>query len=219
MVLGIETSDDFVGVGLADDTGIIISKASNPELRNKNLLHEFTKDILESAGKTFSDINGVSVSLGPGSFTGLRVGLAAAKGICWSKNIPLSGIPSIEVIIHSLDYPEGKFLAVKDARRNEFYYGGFECDGSKWTRVLHDKTGAVEDILKYSAEGFKIAGRSRQLDKRGISPEDIVEYNPENLGGTVALMGRNRIIDGEKLNIASVAPEYIRYPGLGRSGR
>lgn len=219
MVLGIETSDDFVGVGLADETGILISRASDPELRNKNLLHEFTKNTLELAGKTFPDVDGVSVSLGPGSFTGLRVGLAAAKGICWSRNIPLAGIPSTEAIMESVCNAAGKFLAVKDARRNEFYYGGFECDGPKWIRIIPDKTGAIDDILELVTQGFKVAGRRVQLEKSGISPENIIEYNPDDLGGTVALMGRNRLVNGQSLNIASAAPEYLRYPGIGRPGR
>lgn len=219
MVLGIETSDDFVGVGLADETGILVSGASDPELRNKNLLHEFTRNTLESAGKAFADIEGVSVSLGPGSFTGLRVGLAAAKGICWSRNVPLTGIPSTEVIMESVRDFTGKLLAVKDARRNEFYYGGFECDGSKWARIIPDKTGAVEDILKHVTEGFKVIGLRRQLEKSGISPKNMLEYNPHGLGGIVALLGLNKLVDGEYLDVASAAPEYLRYPGVGRSGR
>ncbi|UCC80118.1 MAG: tRNA (adenosine(37)-N6)-threonylcarbamoyltransferase complex dimerization subunit type 1 TsaB [Candidatus Zixiibacteriota bacterium] len=219
MVLGIETSDDFVGVGLADETGILTSRASAPELRNKNLLHEFTKDTLESAGKNFTDIEGVSVSMGPGSFTGLRVGLAAAKGICWSRNIPFAGIPSTEVIAESVRNFAGRFLAVKDARRNEFYYGAFECDGSRWARILPDKTGAVDDILMLVAEGFKVAGRRSQMEKSGILPADMIEYSPHNLGGIVALLGRKRLVDGENLDVASAAPEYLRYPSAGRSGR
>lgn len=218
MVLGIETSDDFVGVGLADEKGILISRASDPELRNKNLLHEFAEDTLESAGKTFADIGGVSVSIGPGSFTGLRVGLAAAKGICWSRNIPLAGIPSTEIIMESVRNFTGRLLAVKDARRNEFYYGGFECDGSRWSRIMPDNTGAVDDILKLVGEGFKVAGRRDQLEKSGISPADMIEYNPHNLGGIVAILGRGKLIEGKNLDVASAAPEYIRYPGVIRTG-
>ncbi|UCE66949.1 MAG: tRNA (adenosine(37)-N6)-threonylcarbamoyltransferase complex dimerization subunit type 1 TsaB [Candidatus Zixiibacteriota bacterium] len=219
MILGIETSDDFVGVGLADETGILISRAADPELRNKNLLHEFTENTLELAAVTFPDINGVSVSLGPGSFTGLRVGLAAAKGICWARNVPLAGIPSTEVIMESACNVAGKLLAVKDARRNEFYFGGFECDGLKWVRIIPDKTGPVEDILALMTKGYKVVGRHIQLEKSGISPENIIEYNPDELGGTVALMGRKRLVDGQSLNVASAAPEYLRYPGIGRSRR
>lgn len=218
MVLGIETSDDFVGVGLADETGILVTRASDPELRNKNLLHEFVKDTLESIGKTFTDIGGVSVSMGPGSFTGLRVGLAAAKGICWSRNVPLAGIPSTEVIMESVRKFPGRLLAVKDARRNEFYYGGFECDGSRWNRIISDQTGAVDDVLALVAEGFKVAGRRDQLEKSGISPADMIEYNPDNLGGIVAFLGRGKLVDGENLDVVSAAPEYIRFPGVGRTG-
>jgi tRNA threonylcarbamoyladenosine biosynthesis protein TsaB len=219
MVLGIETSDDFVGVGIADMTGILISRAAEPEQRNKNLLHGFMEDALMVAGKTFSDMDAVSVSLGPGSFTGLRVGLAAAKGICWSRNIPLAGIPSTEAIMETARGAAGKFLAVKDARRNEFYYGGFESDGSKDRRIIADKVGTLDDILALLSQGFKIIGRRNQLEKSGISDEYILEYNPDDLGGIIALLGRNRLNEGQKIDVASAAPQYIRYPGVGKAGR
>jgi len=219
MILGIETSDDFVGVGITDKTGILISRASDPELRNKNLLHQFTKDTLELAGKTFSDLEGVSISMGPGSFTGLRVGLAAAKGICWSRNIPLIGIPSTEAIMVSAANSGGKFLAVKDARRNEYYFGGFESDGSKWNRIIPDGIGTLDDISELASREFKIVGRRDQLKKSGISSENIIEYDPDDLGGVIALLGRDRLLEGHKLDVSSAVPHYIRYPGTGKVGR
>ena len=217
-ILGIETSDDFVGVGIADKTGIPISRAASSENRNKNLLHKFMEDTLDIAGKAFSDIDGVSVSLGPGSFTGLRVGLAAAKGICWSKNIPLAGILSTEVIIESLPPIGEKLIAVKDARRSEYYYGGFEGDGLKWNRIFPDKTGVLDDIMELLSRGYKIVGRRDQLKKSGIPGESILDYNPDDLGGIVARLGRNRLLENKKLDISSAAPQYIRNPGMGKAG-
>jgi tRNA A37 threonylcarbamoyladenosine modification protein TsaB len=113
----------------------------------------------------------------------------------------------------------GKFLAVKDARRNEFYYGGFESDGSKVSRIIADKVGTIDDILALVSQGFKIIGRRNQLEKSGISDEHILEYNPDDLGGIIALLGRNRLNEGQKIDVASAAPQYIRYPGIGKVGR
>jgi tRNA threonylcarbamoyladenosine biosynthesis protein TsaB len=215
-VLGIETSDDFVGVGIADKSGVIMSKAANSSRRNKNLLHELLDTALEMANKTFEDLDGVAVSLGPGSFTGLRVGLAAAKGICWSKNKSLAGVPSTEVIMGSVTAPKGKFIAVKDARRSEYYFGGFEGDGSTYSRILPDATCTAGQISEFVSQGFKVIGRKDQLRETDLSPDKIIEYDPSELGGILAVMGRNRLIDGEKLDISSASPQYVRDPGIGK---
>jgi len=216
VVLGIETSDDFVGAGIADHSGILISKAANSSRRNKNLLNDLLDDALKSAGLAFADIDGVSVSLGPGSFTGLRVGLAAAKGICWSKNIPLAGVPSTEVIIASVSMLPGKYIAVKDARRDQYYFGGYECDNSKYFRIIPDSVASPERILQLLSEGYKLIGRADQLAESELYSEDIIDYNPDDLGGVTARLGRSRLLAGEVLEVASVSPLYIRTPGIGK---
>lgn len=216
MVLGIETSDDFVGVGIADKRGVLLSESANSRRRNKNLLHELLNNAFERLNVTFDDLDGVSVSLGPGSFTGLRVGLAAAKGICWSTGRPLAGVPSTEVIMGSIEAPIGRYIAVKDARRNEYYFGGFEGDGTKYHRVLSDSAGSSDEIAGLIARGFKVVGRKDQLQEAKLPPEDIIEYDPSKLGGILAVLGRSRLLAGETLDIASASPRYVRNPGIGK---
>jgi len=216
VVLGIETSDDFVGAGIADRSGILISNSANSNRRNKNLLNDLLDNTLKSAGLSFADIEGVSVSLGPGSFTGLRVGLAAAKGICWSRNIPLTGVPSTEVIMASVSLPPGKYIAVKDARRDQYYFGGYEYDGSKYLRIIPDSVAYPERILQLVSEGHKLIGRVDQLGESKLYSADIIDYHPADLGGVTAERGRNRILADELLDMASVSPLYIRNPGIGK---
>lgn len=205
-----------MGAGIADKDGILISKAANSSRRNKNLLHELLESTLETANKTFDDLDGVSVSLGPGSFTGLRVGLAAAKGICWSGNKPLAGVSSTELIMRTVTGPKGKFIAVKDARRCEFYIGGFEGDGSRFRRILPDAACTADRISELTSQGFKVIGRNEQLRETELAPEDIIEYDPAELGGILAVLGRDRLIRGEKLDIPAASPYYVRNPGIGK---
>jgi tRNA threonylcarbamoyladenosine biosynthesis protein TsaB len=216
VVLGIETSDDFVGAGIADRSGILISKSADSHRRNKNLLNDLLAITLKFSNLTIADIDGVSVSLGPGSFTGLRVGLAAAKGICWSKKIPLAGVPSTEVIIASVSLPRGKYITVKDARRDQYYFGAYECDGSKYLRILPDSVASPERILELVSNGYKLIGRADQLRESELYSKDIIEYDPADLGGVAAKLGRDRLMAGESLDMASVSPLYIRNPGIGK---
>jgi tRNA threonylcarbamoyladenosine biosynthesis protein TsaB len=216
-ILGIETSDDYVGVGLADDSGTLISRASAPELRNKNELHSFLEETLRLAGVDLKEIDGIAVSIGPGSFTGLRVGLAAAKGICWSRNIPLAGVSSTEAIAACAGDFKGKLLAIKDARRNEFYFGGFENRGDGWNRILDDRAAAFDEIISLAPEGFRIAGRLSQLGDaiQGEIKELIIDYDPEKVAGAVARLGHVKLKSGLSLEVKSAAPYYVRNPGIG----
>ena len=113
VVLGIDSSDRFISVGLTDASTVLISQSSDPEDRNKNLLHQFIVDTLKAARVTLDDIDGVSIAIGPGSFTGLRVGLAVAKGICWARHLSLAGVSSLMAVAACARKTTEKILAVK----------------------------------------------------------------------------------------------------------
>ena len=219
MILGIETSDDFVGVGIAEGDRALISRATRPEARNKNMVNRMISEVLELGGKSISEIDGVAVSIGPGSFTGLRVGLAAAKGLCWAKNIPLGAISSTEAIAESAGLLNGKYLAIKDARRNEFYYGSFECDGSVWRRQNPDSTAGKEELFDYISEGYVLIGNERLFENSGFPAGKTVDCDPERLAGVIALLGRKRIANGDTMETGKASPVYIRDPGIARTRR
>jgi|GEM_PF-1907253 len=217
MVLGIESSDDYVAIGLADDAGVLISQSSTPGHRNKNSLHQFMDETLKTAGVRVRDLDGVSASIGPGSFTGLRVGLAAAKGICWSLNLSLCGISSMEAIAGSINGFSGKIAAVKDARRNRYYHGEFEIDGDNLARLQPDKEAGAEGIAHLVSDGYKIVGRMDQLKEllQMVSQNNFIEYNLEIIGGVIARAGRELLMAKKNLDVASAVPIYVRNPELG----
>ncbi len=210
LILGIDSSDDFVSVGIAGPEGTLVSVSSQPEQRNKNVLHALLVESLTKIKMSLDNLNGIAVALGPGSFTGLRVGLAAAKGLGWSLNLPLAGVSSLTVIAHASPI-DGRILAIKDARRSEFYYGGFEKKGYDIVRLIPDSVGTSEDITRLISENFKPVGPGlRALSRAG----DTID--PNIIGGTIARLGRQMILAGEKLDISSASPSYIRMPGLGQ---
>jgi tRNA threonylcarbamoyladenosine biosynthesis protein TsaB len=213
VTLGIDSSDDFVSVGIASQTGIVISRSSAAETRNKNVLHRFAKDTLDQAGVRLDSLNGVAVAIGPGSFTGLRVALAVAKGICWSLKLPLTGVSSLLALARCSSIVEGRIIAIKDARRSEFYYAGFLVKADTIQQSIPDSVGPAPDIIDLIGKGFKPIGPGvRELIKRapGIQAVDGEFYDRQGLGGAVALVGRDLLADGRTLDVASAAPAYIR---------
>jgi tRNA threonylcarbamoyladenosine biosynthesis protein TsaB len=215
IILGIDSSDEFLSVGLAGTEGIIISRAAAAGSKNKNMLHQFLTNILNEANIKLGEIEGVAVAIGPGSFTGLRVGLAVAKGICWSMGLPLAGVSSLTAIAHCANKDLNRIAAVKDARREEFYYGAFERTGGISNQVVPDSVGPAEEILKIISKGFVPVGPGvAELSKysKGAIVNPNAQYDHQGLGGTVALLGKKKIDAGESIEVGSAAPVYVRTP-------
>ena len=217
-ILGIDSSDDLISVGISTDIDILISRST--ESARKNILHSFMTEIFRESGISLFDIDGVAVSIGPGSFTGLRVGLAAAKGICWARNIPLAGVSSLKALAACLDSDCESYLAVKDARRDEFYYAGFSILDGKLEQTIHDSIASGEELISL-AIGKKLLGPGVAALKKGRSGLDLmseIEYNHDNLGGRVALLGSTMIASGQTLDPADSTPSYVRIPDFLKMG-
>ena len=215
LILGIDSSDDFLAAGLTGPDGVIISKSSDSGAHNKNMLHGFVSDLFSETGYDIKSIDGVSISIGPGSFTGLRVGLAVAKGICWSLKLPLTGVSSLMAVAYSADTFIDKILAVKDARQNEFYFGAFSREGNFLRQSIPDSVGAAEEIIvllsqNYTPVGPGLSALARKI--HDLSMPSPSQYSKDSLGGVIALLGRRQILQGETLDIATAIPRYIRNP-------
>jgi tRNA threonylcarbamoyladenosine biosynthesis protein TsaB len=216
ITLGIDSSDEFLSVGLVGHDGLILSRSSGPGSHNKNMLHHFMADVMGEANIKMEQLAGVAISLGPGSFTGLRVGLAVAKGICWSLGLPLAGISSLLAVAHCAAMDRGRLVAVKDAKREELYFAAFEKDGDKLTRAAPDSVGPAAEVFKLISDGFKPIGPGidalRRYDNERRFDLDEEGYDREALGGIVAMLGKEKIAAGETLDVASTPPTYVRTP-------
>lgn len=100
----------------------------SPEYSHDALLHVFMKEAMEEAGLAWTDLEAVAVSKGPGSFTGLRIGVAAAKGLCFSLDIPLIGIPTLQSMASQIAISGGVLIPMLDARRMEVYAAVYDRD-------------------------------------------------------------------------------------------
>jgi tRNA threonylcarbamoyladenosine biosynthesis protein TsaB len=215
MILGIDCSDDFVSAGLASDSRVVISRSSGAEVR-KNIIHRFVEQLLNDKGLSLDQIEGIAVGIGPGSFTGLRVGLAAAKGICWANQLPLAGVSTLLAVAGCTESGDGNILAVKDAKRNEFYFGGFARKNESLEQVIPDSLGTMEDVVRLLDGGFRATGPGvAVLKRRGLKlPKDgEISYCYEAVGGEIARLGERMISVGDIIDIAEGAPHYIRIPG------
>ncbi len=215
IILGIDSSDEFLSVGLTKSNEMLISRSSEPGSKNKNMLHQHLRNVLDEANVNMDDIEGVAVVIGPGSFTGLRVGLAVAKGICWSLDLPLIGVSSLMAIAHCSSPELERVVVVKDARRNEFYFAAYQRSGERIEQVVQDSVGPADELFGIISSGFKAVGPGVvELRKYASAAQfELNEgYDRQCLGGAVASLGRHKLDAGETLEVANAAPVYIRNP-------
>ncbi len=122
IILNIETSTKNCSVSLAKNGSILVLKEiNNGNYSHAEVLHPFIVDVLKEAKITTEQIDAVAVSKGPGSYTGLRIGVSAAKGLCFAFDKPLISINTLESLSHSVSIKKGFVIPMLDARRMEVY--------------------------------------------------------------------------------------------------
>ncbi|MEO9571069.1 MAG: tRNA (adenosine(37)-N6)-threonylcarbamoyltransferase complex dimerization subunit type 1 TsaB [Polaribacter sp.] len=121
-ILNIETATKNCSVSLAKDGEVIaIKELNNGNYSHAEVLHPFIVEILKEANVSTEEIEAVAVSKGPGSYTGLRIGVSAAKGLCFAFNKPLISIETLAALAHSISIDKGIIVSMLDARRMEVY--------------------------------------------------------------------------------------------------
>lgn len=140
-ILLIETSTSLCSVALAADGKAVVSRESAEPRAHAAMTAPFVKQVLAECGLCASDLDAVCVSAGPGSYTGLRVGVSTAKGICFAAGIPLLAVGTLEALVHQARAAQllpadcRYVLPMIDARRMEVYTAVFSPDARKLTEV------------------------------------------------------------------------------------
>lgn len=128
-ILCIETSTTNCSVALAKDGEMHILKEDySDQYSHAERLHQFIDEIIKKATISFEDLSAIAVSKGPGSYTGLRIGVSAAKGLCYALNIPLISVPTLESLAAQVIVDDGYIVPMLDARRMEVYSVVFSYD-------------------------------------------------------------------------------------------
>jgi tRNA threonylcarbamoyladenosine biosynthesis protein TsaB len=147
-ILAFETTAKAGSVALWQDGTLLAESYQNTGLTHSQTLLTMAQQLLAGCGLTAGDVEAVAVAAGPGSFTGVRIGVAAAKGVAWGGEIPLYGVSTLEAMALGLGISEGYVLAVMDARRNQVYTALFQAEAGSLTRLCPDRAISLEALLE-----------------------------------------------------------------------
>lgn len=133
VIINIETATTNCSVSIARNGELIRLKEDNsPQYSHSELLHVFIQELLREASLLFEDVSAIAVSMGPGSYTGLRIGVSAAKGLCFSLDLPLIAVPTLKILAEQgIDKGYDFTVPLLDARRMEVYAAVFNARGEQ----------------------------------------------------------------------------------------
>ena len=166
LILAFETSAKAASVALTENGKLLGESYQNTGLTHSQTLMVMAEDTLKQCGKTAADVEAVAVAAGPGSFTGVRIGVAAAKGFAWGKELPCYGVSTLEAMAESLGVFVGYVCPCMDARRNQVFNAVFSAQSGELTRVTEDRAIALSDLkeeLKKAEKPVIVVGDGANL--------------------------------------------------------
>lgn len=218
LILAFESSAKAASVALLQNGELLGEYFQNSGQTHSRTLTKMAEDLLHNCDLAPTDVTAVAVAAGPGSFTGVRIGVAAAKGFCWGREIPCFGISTLHAMAVGNAHLKGILCPVMDARRNQVYNALFDSDGSHLQRITEDRAIGLDELcleLKKNEKEKFLVGDGAYLCYNTLRDKiPGLTLLPEHLrfqrAGAVALAAWPRLLAGEAPNAATLQPNYLR---------
>ena len=218
LLLAFETSAKAASAALFDGEKLLGESYQNTGLTHSQTLMVMAQDLLSQCGHTPQDVEAVAVAEGPGSFTGVRIGVAAAKGFAWGADIPCYGVSTLEAMALGLGIYQGYICPVMDARRSQVYNALFYVNQGVVSRVTGDRAIALADLkteLQALQEPIFLVGDGSTLCHTTLSGEvtNLVmpaEHKIHQRAVGVGLAALRKIAAGDAGDGNALTPNYLR---------
>ncbi len=215
-ILALETSTMLGGVAIADENGLIAEIRLNVKTTHSERMMTAIDWALKQSGVTLDAIDAVAAASGPGSFTGLRIGLATAKGLCYAAGKPLVLIPTLEALAWNFPYCKHPVCVMLDARKGEVYAALFLWKEDRFVTLVPETAMRPEDLLRDGDGPVVLAGEGAMrywdrilsaLGERALAaPLHKMVPSPAN----IALLGVQKARRSEYADPATAEPLYVR---------
>ncbi len=219
LILNIETTTTNCSVSLSKEGDTLVLKEDyNSRYSHAESLHVFINEVIQSVKIALSEIDAIAVSKGPGSYTGLRIGVSAAKGLCFSLDKPLISVSTLESLSHQVDIAKGYIVPMLDARRMEIYSSVFDSSHQKIRETqaqILDKNSFLDYLNK---DKVYFIGDGVEKTKTLIQHENAVFIEDKlpsaNEMGKLAF---KKYANNDFENVAYFEPYYLKDFLLGKS--
>lgn len=215
LICSVDSSATPASVCLFEDDKIIAEYYLNTGFTHSQTLMAMLESVLKISGKRADDIDLYAVNSGPGSFTGVRIGVSAVKGMAYAQDKPCVEVSTLESMAYNFLGSHTIVCACMDARRKQVYHGLFRVDGDRIERLCEDKAIAIEELLSGLPNGEEIilVGDGAELVYQNAE-DPAVKLAPPNLryqrASSVALAAVETYNRGEAVSPAALMPRYLR---------
>lgn len=215
-ILALDSSAVVGSVALCEDTRMVAHYTLNTGNTHSQTLLPMIESALKSAEWEIDDLDLLAVSQGPGSFTGVRIGISTVKGLAFGKNIPCAGVSTLEALAYNLRYFNGILCPVMNARRAQVYNALFACRDGVMTRLCPDRAISIAELdeeLAGMEQPIYLVGDGYDITLRGLTKTAVMPV-PDELryqsGYSVALCALAAYERGQAVDDATLAPVYLR---------
>lgn len=217
-ILAFETSAKAASVALMEDGCLLGEYTQNGGQTHSRTVMKMAEDLLRNCDLTAQDVDAVACAAGPGSFTGVRIGMAAAKGFAWGRQIPCCGVSTLEAMVAGVAVADGVYCAAMDARRNQVYTAAFLSKDGILSRITEDSAISLEElgnVLKKEEKTKFLVGDGAELCYNTLRETvgDLVllpEHMRMQRASGVGLLAFRQLQAGEMPSGADLVPNYLR---------
>lgn len=210
-ILNIETATKNCSVALAKEGKTILFKEIAEEgYSHAERLHVFIEEIIKEVGITFQDLIAIAVSQGPGSYTGLRIGVSAAKGFCYALDIPLIAVDTLQVLASQATVSSGLIIPILDARRMEVYSAVFTSNYNKIRAVQAEIIN--ENSFEELQETLYFVGDCAEKCKTVLTKENYIFLDEIKYPSAreMSVISFEKYQKNETVDVAYFEPYYLK---------
>lgn len=226
-ILAIETTGPHCSVAIIDKDGIVAEAFSKGTMNHLQFLMPLTKQLLTDCGLQLGDIGVIAVSAGPGSFTGIRIGVSSARGLAQVLGCKITPVETLKAFAHHVPEYDGLICPIFDARRNQVYGGAYIWENDEIVEVVPGGPYMLDEYLTLLEEAIALSGFDRlQFFGDGLKPYGQkveawasghplqITFAPEEHryqeAGSVARLGLEEVKKGNVREYDNVFPNYMR---------
>lgn len=220
IIMAFDSTAKSASVAVLDGEHVLAEYNIDNGLTQSELLLPMAEDMLRALKLSFSDVELFACSRGPGSFTGVRIGVSLVKGLAFGRGVPCVGVSTLESLAESLRGLRGIIVPVMDARRDQVYTAIFSSDGDELVRRTEDMAvshSALAEMLRDTEDRIYLVGdgygvTKRALDALGIKTEATPERLRPQSAASVGAVAYRKYKIGEAVDDLIISPTYLRMP-------
>jgi len=215
-VLGVDTSTMTAGVGIIEEDEVLVDLKFDVKITYSEILMPTIDLALKTVGLRLKDMDGFAISIGPGSFTGLRIGLSTIKGLCFTSGKPLASVPSLDALASSSLYCLYLVAPLLDAKKDQVYAAIYDTSEGELRRKSEYMALNIEDLVKEISKKTLFVGPGARLYQKELydllGDKACFALNEQSVpsGASVARIGLKKLADNQTEDIANLEPLYIR---------